>query len=385
MDMDIKTRTHKELVNRLVDAETFEDVLDVVIRVTHDVKYENYYQWQGKRLKTDGLYVNMKTVDNVNKAHPLLRLFINVRSITRKMYGVFIDRENLNATATLYILESMSDVLRGNRNDRVGDNLKTDGTVRGAIKLLADINRVDELCNYVYKETNLRILNEIKQDKNNPNYKATKNENNAWEYERREYLFTDNEKQMALERRMNQEKNLKTKSPVAENRQYVSPAFAYVVEHYLPRLTRKQQEFCNALMTYGVHRSEWNRDDDLESGAIYDHDNNLLYNRTNVNGYIRRIKEVLEIFFEREGIVSFNNRGELTLNEGKARAMQELRQRYYESESAEEKMLILMDYMELVGIEELFDTSLDDMETFDIYDAMDFLEDNEDNIDKLFT
>ena len=377
---------HEEFVVALQECKSIKDILDAIVRLTHDIVImENQeVRIEGKKYELSGLYVNMKKVENrneVKKAHPFMRLFINVRSIVNKLYGDFIDKENLIATGNMYIYESIIEVLRGNR-DKVNDSLKTDGSVESAIKLLSDINKCDELCNYVYVEVDLRIKNEIKQDKNNPNYSCEKNEEGQREYTRREYFFLDDDREETLEKRA--EKYSKKKKSEYENKPYLNPAINFICKRYIPRLTRKQQEFCLSLMEFGIYGGD--RDlsgvkTELNAGAIYDREDNLLYSRENVAGYIGRIKQSLEAMFEQDGfIIKFNSRGELILDETKVKLMEEFKERYESTDSYEQKMLLLIDFMGEMEMISLFGVTIQEMESYDIYDAIDFIQDHEEEI-----
>ena len=371
--------THEEFVSALVECESFRDVLDCIMELTHDIKYENWYKYQGKRKKTTGLYVKMKTVSKhkLDEAHPILRLFMNVKTIVNDINGDVVDREDLIMTTNMYILTSMFDVLMGKRNHKVSEDLQTDGTVRGAIKLLSDIDKAHQLCKYAYTETRLRVLSEIFQDTNNPDYQFIRGKDGEPnQYIRRENVRLDDE-----EANRKRRKESKTRKPVQERKKNSNPAMKVLSERYLPRLTPKQREFCEAFATYGTDVTDR---DTYIIGDIIDHDNNVLYTRHDVSGYLGRIRTSLTEMFEEEGILYFNDKGRLVLNEERLKTMEEYRDRYYQCESYEDKMLTLINYMEEMELMTLFGTTIQEIETFDIYDAIDWIDDNSKLIEELF-
>jgi hypothetical protein len=381
----MEIRNHKDFVRELNKCESFSEILDVVIHLTHTVRYQEYKGKDGRvsQVPREGLYVRRKVVKDVNKCHPILKSFINIKKITNELYGDFIDEDYLEETVNMFWLESMFDVLMGKRNHKVGENLQTDGTISGAVELLSDLSRVDELCRYAYTEAKMKVLGKIKQNKNNPNYEYNSKKGT---YTRRQYAFLDDDSDEALDNKEGVEFEMlqaeEGRKPLGYN-QY--PAVDYIMEKYIPRLNQKQQEFVDAYLTYGLYVGDVKAGEKLGlvAGAIYDNDNNLLYSKQNVKGYMTRIKDALLLMFEMEGDVTFiPNRGLKGLV-----LVQEVKgmykDRYLQAEDYDEKINIIMDFLEEIGAETLFDIDIEDLEYMSTYDIIDFIDEHEDEILKM--
>ena len=257
----------------------------------------SYSKYQDNQLLT-GYYLNSKYRDNmphekITQLPQLERIFINVKSKAKKVYGPtnLSDFENQWSEALTYLYEAFYSVFSGSA--KVEEALTVSST-DDIYRIINDEKLAAKLCRYSITYVDMKFKTYLKR-KSNPDYKYNSNDT----YTAINYLYLDSDNDNGLNHYEELEK-LETISPDTGD------LTQYIMDNYFGALTSKQQLFLQCYLWFGQ----------TPQGHIVDDNNNMLYMKQEYQNYKNAIaKALLRLMREaNDTIIYANNHNRFDLN-----------------------------------------------------------------------
>ena len=229
--------------------------------------------------EVSGYYLGVKSCPNskVKDLDQWRRLFINLKSKTKKIYGS-TDNENDFANNMAWAYECLLEILSGeNENFPIESDIKT---------LLEQ--RSNEICSYVIRVVEMKQKTYI-NSKKNPNY-IVHQKGGKKEYERVNFYYLDNDTEL------NPYQVLEHEEIVSETGEMTEVILeALLASDLLTNLERAYLEVALSDESY------------ISGGAVYDLDDNMIFNKDKACRYRKGIRNAIHTLIERGEVVEIKN------------------------------------------------------------------------------